>query len=110
MNFTITEQLGGFVFGWWQNDRYNVERPRRGRRPPVGIATRNDNLYEVGGGLTWQFAPKWSLNPEVLYIRDQSNILASELQLDRGLGHAAQGLLASGSTRWNVGRSESLEG
>ncbi len=42
----------------------------------VGIGTRNDNLYEVGGGLTWQFLPNWSLNPEILYIRDQSNILA----------------------------------
>ena len=43
----------------------------------MGIGTRNDNLYEVGGGLTWQFAPNWSLNPEILYIRDQSNILAN---------------------------------
>ena len=43
----------------------------------VGIGTRNDNLYEVGGGLTWQFLPNWSLNPEILYIRDQSNILAN---------------------------------
>jgi hypothetical protein len=30
----------------------------------------------VGGGLTWAFAPNWSLNPEILYIRDQSNIVA----------------------------------
>ena len=43
----------------------------------TGIGTRNDNLYEVGGGLTWQFLPTWSLNPEILYIRDQSNILAA---------------------------------
>ena len=30
-----------------------------------------------GGGLTWEFHPSWTLNPEVLYIRDQSNILAA---------------------------------
>jgi hypothetical protein len=25
-NFTINEQWGGYVFAWWQNDRYNSER------------------------------------------------------------------------------------
>ena len=62
---------------WWQNDRYNIERLGAAGDSLVGIGTRNDNLYEVGGGLTWQFAPTWSLNPEILYIRDQSNILAA---------------------------------
>ena len=77
LNFSITDKLGGFVFGWWQNDRYNIERLGAEGDRLVGIGTRNDNLYEVGGGLTWQFAPNWSLNPEILYIRDQSNILAN---------------------------------
>jgi len=76
LSFSITENLGGFVFVWWQNDRYNIERLGAPGDSLVGIGTRNDNLYEVGGGLTWQFAPHWSLNPEILYIRDQSNILA----------------------------------
>jgi tetratricopeptide (TPR) repeat protein len=77
LNFSITENLGGFVFGWWQNDRYNIERLGAPGDSLVGIGTRNDNLYEVGGGLTWQFAPNWSLNPEILYVRDSSNILAA---------------------------------
>jgi tetratricopeptide (TPR) repeat protein len=77
LNFSLTDKLGGFVFGWWQNDRYNIERLGSAGDSLVGIGTRNDNLYEVGGGLTWQFAPRWSLNPEILYIRDQSNILAA---------------------------------
>ncbi len=76
LNFTLTDKLGGFVFGWWQNDRYNIEQLGSVGDQIVGIGTRNDNLYEVGGGLTWQFAPRWSLNPEILYIRDSSNILA----------------------------------
>ncbi len=76
LSFSITDKLGGFVFAWWQNDRYNVERLGAEGDRLVGIGTRNDNLYEVGGGLTWQFLPNWSLNPEILYIRDQSNILA----------------------------------
>lgn len=77
IGFSITDKLGGFAFVWWQNDRYNVERLGSAGDSLIGIGTRNDNLYEVGGGLTWQFLPAWSLNPEILYIRDQSNILAA---------------------------------
>lgn len=77
LNFSLTRNLGGFAFVWWQNDRYNVERLGAAGDRLSGIGTRNDNLYEVGGGLTWQFLPTWSLNPEVLYVRDQSNVLAA---------------------------------
>ena len=77
LNFSIAQNLGGFVFAWWQNDRYNIERLGAPGDSVVGIGTRNDNLYEVGGGLTWQFLPTWSLNPEILYVRDSSNVLAS---------------------------------
>jgi hypothetical protein len=77
LNFTLAKSLGFFVFGWWQNDRYNVERFNVGPGDEIlGITTRNDNLYEAGAGLTWGFARGWSLNPEILYIRDKSNILA----------------------------------
>jgi tetratricopeptide (TPR) repeat protein len=77
IGFSITEKLGGFAFIWWQNERYSIERLGSAGDSLVGIGTRNDNLYEVGGGLSWQFLPTWSLNPEILYIRDQSNILAA---------------------------------
>lgn len=77
IDFSLTKNLGGFAFVWWQNDRYNVERLGAAGDRLTGIGTRNDNLYEVGGGLTWEFHPSWTLNPEVLYIRDQSNILAA---------------------------------
>lgn len=77
IDFSITKNLGGFAFVWWQNERYAIERLGAAGDRLTGIGTRNDNLYEVGGGLSWQFLPTWSLNPEVLYIRDQSNILAA---------------------------------
>jgi tetratricopeptide (TPR) repeat protein len=77
VGFSITQNLGGFAFVWWQNDRYNIERLGAPGDRLSGIGTRNDNLYEVGGGLTWQFLPTWSLNPEILYIRDSSNVLAN---------------------------------
>ena len=41
----------------------------------VTVSTRADDLYELGGGLTWEFGDGWSLNPEILYIEDNSNIL-----------------------------------
>jgi hypothetical protein len=77
-DFTITDAWSGFVFAWWQNDRFSVER----LNAPDGddaanIGTRNDNLYEVGGGVVWAFAERWTFNPEILYIRDQSNILGA---------------------------------
>ena len=54
--------------------RHRAPRPRPGGEV-LGIVTRYDNLYEAGAGLTWEFARGWSLNPEVLFIRDQSNVL-----------------------------------
>lgn len=77
IDFSLTKNLGGFAFVWWQHDRYNIERLGAAGDRLSGIGTRNDNLYEVGGGLVWEFWPSWTLNPEILYIRDQSNILAA---------------------------------
>lgn len=77
VNFAITDTLGGFMFAWWQHQRYNIENLNLDAADNIlGINTRNDDLYEVGGGLTWHFSGAWSLNPEVLYIRDDSNVLA----------------------------------
>ena len=77
LNFTLAEPLGLFVTFLWQHHRYDTERPDLGPGGEVlGIVTRYDNLYEAGAGLTWEFARGWSLNPEVLFIRDQSNVLA----------------------------------
>lgn len=76
-NFTLSDQWGGYVFFWWQHDSYNSER--YSSEPPddvVAVDTRADDLYELGGGLTWEFGDGWSLNPEILYVEDNSNILA----------------------------------
>lgn len=76
VNVTVSERIGAYVFGWWQNDRYAVERFLSDSSDAVtGQAMRNDNLYEVGGGMTWNFAPGWELNPGILYVRDRSNIV-----------------------------------
>ena len=31
------------------------------------------DIYELGGGLTYEFTTGWSLRPEVLYIRDEGD-------------------------------------
>jgi len=77
-DFTITKNLGGFLFGWWEHDSYDTDRIHF---HPDAIEqsvnmTRKDNLYEVGAGLVWEFARGWTLRPEILYIRDQSNATA----------------------------------
>ncbi len=78
-NFTLTDTLGGWVFAWWQHDRYNAELLNVDAADNIlGIGERQDDLYEAGGGLTWEFAEHWSLNPEILYIYDDSNMLAHE--------------------------------
>ncbi|HMN76373.1 MAG TPA: tetratricopeptide repeat protein [Burkholderiaceae bacterium] len=76
-SYTFTDTLGGFVFFWWQQERFGTARANLdpdGNQ--ISFGKRRDNLYEVGGGLTWEFAPTWTLNPEVLYIRDESNFLS----------------------------------
>ncbi len=77
-DFTFTKTFGGFLFGWWEHDSYDTDRIHF---HPDTVdqsinLTRQDNLYEVGAGLVWTFLPSWSLRPEILYIRDQSNATA----------------------------------
>ncbi len=77
-DFTLTKTLGGFAFGWWERDSFDADRIHfhpDALDQSVNL-TRKDNLYEVGAGLVWEFAPRWTLRPEILYIRDQSNATA----------------------------------
>lgn len=76
-NWAISETIGINVYGWWQNDRFNFERYHgNGADVIAGASPRNDDLYEVGGGMTWNFAPGWELNPGFLHLRDSSNVVA----------------------------------
>jgi hypothetical protein len=52
-----------------------VLRGDAGNSAPIG--TRNENLYEAGGGVLWGFAPQWEVGPSLLYIRDRSKILGN---------------------------------
>ena len=72
----FSERLGAFLFGFWEHNGYHDDVAKgdeldRTLRPELDI-------YELGGGLTYAFAPGWSLRPQVLYIRDEGNTQFSD--------------------------------
>ena len=72
----FSERLGAFLFGFWEHNGYHDDVAEgdeldRTLRPELDI-------YELGGGLTYAFAPGWSLRPQVLYIRDEGNTQFSD--------------------------------
>lgn len=74
LNVALTGTLGFNLVGIWQNNRFTAERiiGREADNGP-GPGGRNDNLFEFGGGLAWNFAPGWELNPGFLHLRDVSS-------------------------------------
>jgi len=75
LGWAFNERLDGFLFAWWNHEGFSDEV--HDASPDYdGNATfaRSDNLYEAVGGLSWSFAPGWTLRPEVVWIRDQSNV------------------------------------
>ncbi|HEY0503420.1 MAG TPA: tetratricopeptide repeat protein [Lysobacter sp.] len=78
LDYTFGDTLDAFVYVWWERDAFNTDRVHfhPDALDESVILRREDNLYEGGAGLVWEFAPSWSLRPELLYIRDQSNVVA----------------------------------
>jgi hypothetical protein len=75
LSFNLSDHWGGFVYLWWQNDAYSVERLNTDLADQAaGVASRTDDLLEIGGGLTWELGRAWSLNPEIVWVRDFSNV------------------------------------
>jgi hypothetical protein len=76
-DYSITDRFGGYVTVWWQNDAYNSERfDNTPGGELISIApVRNDDLVEIGGGLTYELGRLWSLNADILWIRDYSNLI-----------------------------------
>ncbi|HEY0334180.1 MAG TPA: tetratricopeptide repeat protein [Stenotrophomonas sp.] len=75
LDYAFNDHLDGYIFGWWERDSFNTDALHfhPDALDEEVILRRKDNLYEAGLGLIWGFAPNWSLRPELLYIRDQSN-------------------------------------
>jgi tetratricopeptide (TPR) repeat protein len=75
LDYAFTDRLDGFIFAWWERDAFNTDAIHfhPDSTDENYILRRKDNLYEFGGGLVWEFARTWTLRPQILYIRDQSN-------------------------------------
>lgn len=76
LDFTVSSKLAWGTFLWWERDQFNADNIEHFHPDTLDntvLLRRRDNLYEVGAYLVWDFAPSWSLRPEILWIRDQSN-------------------------------------
>lgn len=72
----VKDNLGFFLSGLYEYNGYDEEHPVWDAESETLILySRSDDVYELGAGLTWGFAPGWSLRPEVLWARDESNTL-----------------------------------
>lgn len=71
VNLTLSDTISAFATVWYQNSRFTIERYRADTgNAVIPIPDANDSLYEIGGGLTWQFAPGWEAGPSILHIRE----------------------------------------
>jgi hypothetical protein len=77
VDLTFGDAMSAYVFGWWQRGRYNRDLIV-GEAGDIGITGRRlDDLFEVGAGVLWAFAPRWEIGPSLLYLRDESSIVGN---------------------------------
>ena len=70
----LSDSASVFLFGWYEHNGFHDDRVIFDEtEAPAGAKTRADDLFELGGGLIYRFADGWTLRPEILYIRDESN-------------------------------------
>ena len=74
----FNERVGVFLFGLWEHNGHHEDVAEYGGNESAGTLTPDLDIYELGGGLTYAFAPGWSLRPEVLYIRDEGDTELSD--------------------------------
>jgi tetratricopeptide (TPR) repeat protein len=74
LDYTFSDSLGWYIFGWWERDVFNTDAYHfHPDEEDTVILRREDNLYEFGTSLVWSFGSGWTFRPEVLYIRDERN-------------------------------------
>ena len=70
---SLTERVGAFFLGGAQRGKYKDFNIAFGDK-------RKDTLYDVAAGISWTFAPGWSLRPQVVYIKNDSNLAIFEYE------------------------------
>ncbi len=73
-----SERLSVWAGGGWQRNRFRRERPLDLDGPEASQRLkRREDLYEAFAGLSWRLPRDWSLQPEILHLRDTGNIPAN---------------------------------
>jgi tetratricopeptide (TPR) repeat protein len=78
LDYTVSERLGAYLSGTWERNRFNTDalHYHPDALDEAFTLRRRDNLYEAEVGLVWELAPRWTLRPRILYVRDESNAVA----------------------------------
>ena len=63
---SMTDRLGAFFLAGALHGKYSNVNTLFGYK-------REDTLYDVAAGISWTFAKDWSLRPQVLYFKNNSN-------------------------------------
>lgn len=63
---SLSDRLGTFFLAGAQRGKYS-------RINPLFDFRREDTLYDVAAGVSWAFAKDWSLRPQLLYFKNNSN-------------------------------------
>jgi tetratricopeptide (TPR) repeat protein len=74
----FNERFGGFLFGLWEHNGHHEDVVLDDGFGEGREFTPDLDIYELGGGVTYEFAPGWSLRPEVLHIRDEGDAELSD--------------------------------
>ncbi len=62
----LGDRIGTFLLAGAQRGKYSRENPLFAFR-------RVETLYDVTAGVSWVFAKGWSLRPQILYLKNDSN-------------------------------------
>jgi outer membrane protein len=70
---SFTDRVGAFFLAGAQRGKYKDFNDSFGDR-------RRETLYDVAAGITWTLAPGFSLRPQVVYIKNDSNLAIFEYE------------------------------
>ena len=74
----FNERIGAFLFGFWEHNGTHEDTPYEDAFGTPGLVRPDLDVYELGGGLTYEFTPGWTVRPEILYLRDEGNTRFSD--------------------------------
>lgn len=76
LDWQLIEHLGADFSAFWEDNRFNTDHIHfhPDTLDEAYILRRQDRLYELEAGLTWELAPTWAIRPRVYYVHDNSNL------------------------------------